>query len=67
MHRHLTGYPFDFVAHQAAAVMDGFPRRWSKSRPGYGTLLGSHAFDAEEAATTPAQRRSRATRPSSSR
>jgi hypothetical protein len=61
--RHLTRYPFDLVAHQGAALTDGFLGRfhwvrnrsaralpfWSKDRPGYGTLLAMHAFGAEEA------------------
>jgi len=61
--RHLMRYPFDLVAHQATALMDGFLGRfhwvrdrsaralplWSKDRPGYGTLLAFHAFGAEEA------------------
>jgi hypothetical protein len=61
--RHLMRYPFDLVAHQAAALMDGFLGRfhwvrdrsaralplWSKDRPGYPTLLAFHAFGAEEA------------------
>jgi tetratricopeptide (TPR) repeat protein len=61
--RHLMHYPFDLVAHQAAALMDGFLGRfpwirdrsaralplWSKDQPGYATLLAFHAFGAEEA------------------
>ena len=61
--RHLMRYPFDLVAHQAAALADGFLGRfhwvrdrsaralplWSKNRPGYGTLLAFHGFGAEEA------------------
>jgi hypothetical protein len=61
--RHLMNYPFDIVAHQAAALMDGFLGRfhwirdrsaralplWSRDQPGYGTLLAFHAFGAEEA------------------
>jgi hypothetical protein len=61
--RHLMHYPFDLVAHQAAALGDGFLGRfdwlrersaralprWSKDRPGYATLLAFHAFGAEEA------------------
>ena len=61
--RHLMRYPFDLVAHQAAALTDGFLGRfhrvrdrsaralplWSKDQPGYGTLLALHAFGAEEA------------------
>ena len=52
--RHLMRYPFDLVAHQGAALIDGFLGRfpwvrdrsaralplWSKDQPGYGTLLG---------------------------
>jgi len=61
--RHLMRYPFDLVAHQSAALADGFLGRfhrvrdrsgrtlpqWSKDRPGYGTLLALHAFGLEEA------------------
>ena len=61
--RHLMHYPFDLVAHQAAALVDGFLGRfhwvrdrsaralplWSKDQPGYPTLLAFHAFGAEEA------------------
>ena len=61
--RHLMRFPFDLVAHQAAALMDGFLGRfhwirdrsaralpfWSKNQPGYPTLLAFHAFGAEEA------------------
>src|SRR5215468_484657 len=61
--RHLMHYPFDLVAHQAAALMDGFLGRfhcvrdrsaralpfWPKDRSGYATLLAFHAFGAEEA------------------
>jgi tetratricopeptide (TPR) repeat protein len=61
--RHLMRYPFDLVAHQAAALTDGFLGRfnwvrdrsaralpfWSKDQPGYATLLAFHAFGAEEA------------------
>ena len=61
--RHLMRYPLDLVAHQAAALMDGFLGRfpwirdrsaralplWSKDQPGYATLLAFHAFGAEEA------------------
>jgi tetratricopeptide (TPR) repeat protein len=61
--RHLMHYPFDLVAHQAAALTDGFLGRfpwirdrsaralplWSKDQPGYATLLAFHAFGAEEA------------------
>jgi hypothetical protein len=56
-------YPFDLVAHQGAAVTDGFLGRfpwvrdrsaralpfWSKDQPGYGTLLAMHGFGLEEA------------------
>jgi tetratricopeptide (TPR) repeat protein len=61
--RHLMRYPLDLVAHQAAALTDGFLGRfhwvrdrsvralpfWSKDQPGYATLLAFHAFGAEEA------------------
>src|SRR5437868_5130855 len=61
--RHLMRYPFDIVAHQGAALADGFLGRfalvrdrsaralpqWSKDRPGYGSLLAFHAFGSEEA------------------
>jgi tetratricopeptide (TPR) repeat protein len=61
--RHLMHYPFDLVAHQAAALIDGFLGRfpwvrdrsaralplWSKDQPGYGTLLAFHGFGLEEA------------------
>ena len=61
--RHLMRYPFDLVAHQGAALSDGFLGRfhwvrdrsaralpfWSKDQPGYGTLLAMHAFGLEEA------------------
>jgi tetratricopeptide (TPR) repeat protein len=61
--RHLMRYPFDLVAHQGAALTDGFLGRfpwvrdrsaralplWSKDRPGYGTLLALHGFGLEEA------------------
>ena len=61
--RHLMGYPFDLVAHQAAALIDGFLGRfpwvrdrsaralplWSKDQPGYATLLAFHGFGCEEA------------------
>src|SRR5206468_9476226 len=61
--RYLMHYPFDLVAHQGAALTDGFLGRfhwvrdrsaralpfWSKDRPGYGSLLAFHAFGAEEA------------------
>ncbi|MFL5265117.1 MAG: hypothetical protein ACJ8AH_00755, partial [Stellaceae bacterium] len=56
--RHLMHYPFDLVAHQGAALTDGFLGRfhwvrdrsaralplWSKDQPGYGTLLAMHGF-----------------------
>ncbi len=56
-------YPFDIIAHQAAALIDGFLGRfpcvrdrsaraqpfWSKDQPGYGTLLAMHGFGLEEA------------------
>ena len=61
--RHLMCYPFDLVAHQGAALSDGFLGRfhwirvrsaralpfWSKDQSGYATLLAFHAFGAEEA------------------
>ncbi len=61
--RHLMRFPFDLVAHQGAALTDGFLGRfhwlrdrsaralplWSKGQPGYGTLLAFHAFGLEEA------------------
>jgi tetratricopeptide (TPR) repeat protein len=61
--RHLMRYPFDLVAHQGAAVTDGFLGRfhwvrdrsaralpfWSKDQHGYGTLLAMHGFGLEEA------------------
>src|SRR5216683_145725 len=61
--RHLMRYPFDLVAHQGAALTDGFLGRfhwvrdrsaralplWSKDRPGYGTTLAFHGFGLEEA------------------
>jgi len=61
--RHLMHYPYDLLAHQAAALADGFLGRfhwvrdrsaralprWSKDRPGYGTMLAFHAFGCEEA------------------
>jgi hypothetical protein len=60
--RYLMRYPFDLVAHQGAALTDGFLGRfhwirdrsaralpfWSKDQPGYPTLLAFHAFGAEE-------------------
>ncbi len=61
--RHLMHYPFDLLAHQGAALADGFLGRfhwvrdrsaralpfWSKDQPGYGTLLAFHGFGLEEA------------------
>src|SRR5205814_8426300 len=61
--RHLMHYPFDLVAHQGAALTDGFLGRfhwvrdrsaralpfWSKDQPGYGTLLALYGFGLEEA------------------
>jgi tetratricopeptide (TPR) repeat protein len=61
--RHLMSYPFDLVAHQSAALGDGFLGRfpwvrersaralprWSKTRPGYAFMLAYHAFGCEEA------------------
>lgn len=61
--RHLMRCPFDLVAHQAAAVTDGFLGRfafvrdrsaralplWSPDMPGYGTILAFHGFGLEEA------------------
>jgi tetratricopeptide (TPR) repeat protein len=61
--RHLMRYPFDLLAHQAAALADGFLGRfhwvrdrsaralphWSKDQPGYGSILAFHAFGCEEA------------------
>jgi tetratricopeptide (TPR) repeat protein len=61
--RHLMRFPFDIVAHQAAALMDGFLGRfhcvrdrsaralplWPKDRPGYATLLAFYGFGLEEA------------------
>jgi tetratricopeptide (TPR) repeat protein len=63
LERHLIHYPFDIIAHQAAALIDGFLGRfprvrdrsaralpfWSKDQPGYGTLLAFHGFGLEEA------------------
>ena len=65
--RHLMHYPFDLVAHQGAALTDGFLGRfhwvrdrsaralpfWSKDQPGYGSLLAFHAFGLEEAGDYP--------------
>ena len=61
--RHLMHYPFDLLAHQCAALTDGFMGRfhcvrdrsaralpfWSKDQPGYATLLALHGFGLEEA------------------
>ncbi len=61
--RHLMRYPFDILAHQVAALADGFLGRfrwvrdrsaralplWSDDRPGYATMLAFHAFGSEEA------------------
>ena len=61
--RHLMHYPFDLVAHQSAALIDGFLGRfplvrdrsaralplWPKDQPGYGTLLAFYGFGLEEA------------------
>jgi tetratricopeptide (TPR) repeat protein len=61
--RHLMHYPFDIIAHQGAALIDGFLGRfpwvrgrsvralplWSKDQPGYATLLAFHGFGLEEA------------------
>lgn len=63
LERHLMNYPFDIVAHQAAALGDGFLGRfhrirdraaralplWPKNMPSYGSLLAFHAFGSEEA------------------
>jgi tetratricopeptide (TPR) repeat protein len=60
--RHLMQYPFDLVAHQGAALSDGFLGRfrwvrdrsaralplWSQDRPGYPTILAFHGFGLEE-------------------
>jgi tetratricopeptide (TPR) repeat protein len=65
--RHLMSYPFDLVAHQGAALTDGFLGRfhwvrdrsaralplWSKDQSGYGSLLAFHAFGLEEAGDYP--------------
>ncbi len=65
--RHLMRYPFDLLAHQGAALTDGFLGRfhwvrdrsaralpqWSKDQPGYGTLLALHGFGLEEAGDYP--------------
>jgi len=61
--RHLMSHPYDLLAHQAAALADGFLGRfhwvrdrsaralprWSKDQAGYGTMLAYHAFGTEEA------------------
>ncbi|HVH79770.1 MAG TPA: tetratricopeptide repeat protein [Stellaceae bacterium] len=61
--RHLMRYPLDLLAHQAAALADGFLGRfrwvrdrssralplWSKDQPGYPTMLAFHGFGCEEA------------------
>jgi tetratricopeptide (TPR) repeat protein len=61
--RHLMTYPHDLVAHQGAAVTDGFLGRfdvvrdrsaralpqWSKDQPGYATVLALYGFGLEEA------------------
>jgi tetratricopeptide (TPR) repeat protein len=61
--RHLMSYPFDLLAHQCAALLDGFLGRfpwvrarsaralplWSKDLPHYGSMLAYHAFGLEEA------------------
>ncbi|HEX3885639.1 MAG TPA: tetratricopeptide repeat protein [Stellaceae bacterium] len=61
--RHLMSHPYDLLAHQAAALADGFLGRfpwvrdrsaralprWTKDQPGYATMLAYHAFGAEEA------------------
>jgi tetratricopeptide (TPR) repeat protein len=61
--RHLMRYPFDLLAHQCAALLDGFLGRfhwvrdrsaralplWSKDLPQYGSMLAFHAFGLEEA------------------
>jgi tetratricopeptide (TPR) repeat protein len=61
--RHLMRYPFDLLAHQCAALLDGFLGRfhwvrdrsaralpfWSSDLPQYGSLLAFHAFGLEEA------------------
>jgi hypothetical protein len=79
--RHLMRYPFDLVAHQGAALTDGFLGRfhcvrdrsaralpfWSKDQPGYAMLLAFHAFGAEEPVITPALRTNPAPPPSSNR
>jgi tetratricopeptide (TPR) repeat protein len=61
--RHLMRYPFDLLAHQCAALLDGFLGRfhwvrdrsaralplWSRDMPHYGSMLAFHAFGLEEA------------------
>jgi tetratricopeptide (TPR) repeat protein len=61
--RHLMASPFDLLAHQCAALLDGSLGRfpwvrdrsaralplWSRDLPGYGSLLAYHAFGLEEA------------------
>jgi hypothetical protein len=61
--RHLMHYPFDLLAHQCAALLDGFLGRfpwvrdrsaralplWSRELPHYGSMLAFHAFGLEEA------------------
>ena len=61
--RHLMRYPYDLLAHQCAALLDGFLGRfpwvrdrsaralplWSKDLPHYGSMLAFHAFGLEEA------------------
>jgi tetratricopeptide (TPR) repeat protein len=61
--RHLMRYPFDLLAHQCAALLDGFLGRfhwvrdrsaralplWSRDMPHYGSILAFHAFGLEEA------------------
>jgi tetratricopeptide (TPR) repeat protein len=61
--RHLMRYPFDLLAHQSAALLDGFLGRfpwvrdrsaralplWSRDQPNYGSMLAFHAFGLEEA------------------
>jgi tetratricopeptide (TPR) repeat protein len=61
--RHLMHYPFDLLAHQCAALLDGFLGRfpwvrdrsaralplWSRDQPHYGSMLAFHAFGLEEA------------------
>jgi len=63
LERHLMRYPFDLLAHQGAALTDGFLGRfhlirdraarslplWSNDLPGYATLLALHGFGCEEA------------------